>query len=239
MGISENADSPLLCSREIKLMQYPKDDIQKEILKAAEKVFLENGFPKASMREIAQEAQVGLSNIYNYFKNKDDIFCTVVRPVISAFDRMLHEHHGRYGADIMEMYSSEYLRCVIEEYMTLIQKHRKLLVLLFFHAQGSSLENFKENFTERSTSLVKEYFRDMKEKYPQMSINVTDFSIHLHTAWMFTMFEELIMHRVGTENLEQIVTEYITFEVTGWRELMKYKLSLFLNESEYCSFLKV
>ena len=61
----------------------------------------------------------------------------------------------------------------------------------------------------------------MKEKYPQMSINVTDFSIHLHTAWMFTMFEELIMHRVGTENLEQIVTEYITFEVTGWRELMK------------------
>ena len=70
MGISENADSPLLCSREIKLMQYPKDDIQKEILKAAEKVFLENGFPKASMREIAQEAQVGLSNIYNYFKNR-------------------------------------------------------------------------------------------------------------------------------------------------------------------------
>ena len=78
MGISENADSPLLCSREIKLMQYSKDDIQKEILKAAEKVFLENGFPKASMREIAQEAQVGLSNIYNYFKSKDDIFCTVV-----------------------------------------------------------------------------------------------------------------------------------------------------------------
>lgn len=90
MGISENADSPLLCSREIKLMQYSKDDIQKEILKAAEKVFLENGFPKASMREIAQEAQVGLSNIYNYFKSKDDIFCTVVRPVISAFERMLH-----------------------------------------------------------------------------------------------------------------------------------------------------
>ena len=96
-----------------------------------------------------------------------------------------------------------------------------MLVLLFFHAQGSSLENFKENFTERSTSLVKEYFRDMKEKHPQMNINVTDFSIHLHTAWMFTMFEELIMHRVGIENLEQIVTEYITFEVTGWRELMK------------------
>ena len=217
MGISENADSPLLCSREIKLMQYPKDDIQKEILKAAEKVFLENGFPKASMREIAQEAQVGLSNIYNYFKSKDDIFCTVVRPVISAFERMLHEHHGRYGADIMEMYSTEYLRYVIEEYMTLIQKHRKLLVLLFFHAQ----ENFKENFTERSTSLVKEYFRDMKEKHPQMNINVTDFSIHLHTAWMFTMFEELLMHSVPKQEMEAILHDYILFEIQGWRAIIK------------------
>ena len=120
MGISENADSPLLCSREIKLMQYSKDDIQKEILKAAEKVFLENGFPKASMREIAQEAQVGLSNIYNYFKNKDDIFCTVVRPVISAFDRMMHEHHVRYGSDIMEMYSTESLCKNLRRYIELL-----------------------------------------------------------------------------------------------------------------------
>ena len=101
-------------------MQYSKGDIQKEILKAAEKVFLENGFPKASMREIAQEAQVGLSNIYNYFKNKDDIFCTVVRPVISAFDRMLHEHHGRYGADIMEMYSTESLCKNLRRYIELL-----------------------------------------------------------------------------------------------------------------------
>ena len=38
MGISENADSPLLCSREIKLMQYSKDDIQKEILKAVKEI---------------------------------------------------------------------------------------------------------------------------------------------------------------------------------------------------------
>lgn len=120
MGISENADSPLLCSREIKLMQYSKDDIQKEILKAAEKVFLENGFPKASMREIAQEAQVGLSNIYNYFKSKDDIFCTVVRPVISAFERMLHRYHGRYGADIMEMYSTESLCKNLRRYIELL-----------------------------------------------------------------------------------------------------------------------
>ena len=44
MGISENADSPLLCSREIKLMQYSKDDIQKEILKAAKRYSSKTAF---------------------------------------------------------------------------------------------------------------------------------------------------------------------------------------------------
>ncbi len=57
MGISENADSPLLCSREIKLMQYSKDDIQKRNFESCRKgIPRKNGFPKASMREIAQEA---------------------------------------------------------------------------------------------------------------------------------------------------------------------------------------
>ena len=144
MGISENADSPLLCSREIKLMQYSKDDIQKEILKAAEKVFLENGFPKASMREIAQEAQVGLSNIYNYFKSKDDIFCTVVRPVISAFERMLHEHHGRYGADIMEMYSTESLCKNLRRYIELLVL--RIFIIYFSYIYGKKLNNISINY---------------------------------------------------------------------------------------------
>lgn len=149
------------------------------------------------MREIAQEAQVGLSNIYNYFKSKDDIFCTVVRPVISAFDRMLHEHHGRYGADIMEMYSTEYLRYVIEEYMTLIQKHRKLLVLLFFPCTGFFTGKLQGEL-HRTLHLTRERVLQRYEREtPANEYQCNRLFYHLHTAWMFTMFEELIMHRVG------------------------------------------
>ncbi|WP_373734899.1 helix-turn-helix domain-containing protein, partial [Bacteroides heparinolyticus] len=41
-------------------MQIPKDDIRENILSAAEKKFQEKGFLKTSMRDIAEEAQVGL-----------------------------------------------------------------------------------------------------------------------------------------------------------------------------------
>lgn len=202
-------------------MQRLKDDIRTEILQAAKTIFQEKGFLKTSMRDIAEASHVGLSNIYNYFGSKDELFCRVVQPVTRAFENMLHEHHGRQGADILEMLSESYFRHVVGEYIDLIHKHRSLLGLLFFRSQGSSLEKFKENFTDNSTLLVKKYFRDMKRKHPGLDIGISDFFIHLHTVWMFTMFEELIMHKVRTEEIEKIVTEYITFEITGWRELMK------------------
>ena len=202
-------------------MQIPKNDIRNDILQAAEKSFQEKGFSKTSMRDIAEDSRVGLSNIYNYFKGKDEIFRLVVHPVTQAFEAMLHEHHGQHGADILNMQSEAYFRYIVEEYIDLIHRHRPLLVLLFFRSQGSSLENFKERFTDSSTLLVKDYFRNMKQKHPHLDIDITDFFIHLHTVWMFTMLEELIMHKVSSAETEKIVMEYIKFEITGWRELMK------------------
>lgn len=95
------------------------------------------------------------------------------------------------------------------------------MVLLFFKSQGSSLENFKSEFTNRSTDLVKQYFLAMKLKYPQVNTDISIFSVRLHSVWMFALFEELLMNNIRLKDIDKIVTEYITFEVTGWRELMK------------------
>ena len=202
-------------------MQVLKEDIRGRILTIARQQFEKKGYSKTSMREIAELSSVGVGNIYNYFTSKDELFREVVRPVLCALEAMLQEHHGIRGEDIMMMRSEKYLKSCIDEYVSLIDKHRALMGILLFRAQGSSLERFRENYTDRSTELVKAWFAAMQQKHPEINTAVSDFIIHLHTVWMFTMFEELIMHRVGTENLEQIVTEYITFEVTGWRELMK------------------
>lgn len=61
----------------------------------------------------------------------------------------------------------------------------------------------------------------MKQKYPEINIDISDFTIHLHTVWMFTMLEELVMHRKEPQEIEKIVTEYMIFSTTGWKELIK------------------
>ena len=86
--------------------------------------------------------------------------------------------------------------------------------ILLFRAQGSSLERFRENYTDRSTELVKAWFASMQRKHPEINTAVSDFIIHLHTVWMFTMFEELLMHSVPRQEMEAILHDYILFVCT-------------------------
>ena len=195
-------------------MQVLKEDIRGRILAVAKLQFGQKGYSKTSMREIAELAGVGVGNIYNYFASKDELFGEVVRPVMHALEAMLQEHHGIRGEDVMRMKSEKYLKACIDEYVSLIDEHRTLLEILLFRAQGSLLEHFRESYTDRSTELVKAWFAEI-------NTTLSFFIIHLHTVWMFTMFEELIMNSVPKQEMEAILHDYILFEIQGWRAIIK------------------
>ena len=91
-------------------MQIAKEHIRQNILNAALPLFYAKGYSKVTIREIADDSHVGLSNIYNYYNSKEDIFRELVQPVINDFEIMLDKHHGKSGSDIMEMYTEHYLR---------------------------------------------------------------------------------------------------------------------------------
>ena len=52
------------------------------ILEAAKKVFSPKGYVKATMDEIALEAEISKPTIYQYFKSKDDLFFSLMLPVV-------------------------------------------------------------------------------------------------------------------------------------------------------------
>jgi len=59
-------------------MQVKKDHIQKAITEAAMTEFARYGYKQASMRRLAAKAGTQMSNIYNYFKGKEDMFAFIV-----------------------------------------------------------------------------------------------------------------------------------------------------------------
>ena len=79
-------------------MQVPKEDIRSRILTVARQQFEKKGYSKASMREMAKLAGIGVGNIYNYFTNKDELFWGGGGPLFLCFLGLCCRNTTAYGA---------------------------------------------------------------------------------------------------------------------------------------------
>jgi TetR/AcrR family transcriptional regulator, transcriptional repressor for nem operon len=68
-----------------------KADNRTRLLQAAVKVTYRQGFGKAALADIANEARVPLGNVYYYFKTKDEIGDAIIDLRVSRFRRLLQE----------------------------------------------------------------------------------------------------------------------------------------------------
>ena len=67
---------------------------QDEILEAATRVIALKGFAGATTKDIADEADIGESTLYNYFGSKRDILLAILHDQHVLFDGMIHEVAG-------------------------------------------------------------------------------------------------------------------------------------------------
>nr|WP_321357629.1 TetR/AcrR family transcriptional regulator [uncultured Draconibacterium sp.] len=202
-------------------MQIQKEDTRRIILQVARDEFIKKGFKGASMRNIAQNAGVGLSNIYNYFRNKDEIFREVLSGLLNALDRVMEEHNSSKYISIDIFRSEEYMRNQIDLFVELINNYKEDFKLLLFKSSGSSLENYREECTELHTRIGKEYIALMKEKYPTINANISEFFIHTMSSWWISIISELVMHDLSHRELEDFIREYMEFGTAGWGKVMR------------------
>ena len=201
-------------------MQIRKDDIEQQIAKAAKAIFLKKGFAQTSMRDIAKRSGVGLSNIYNYFDSKDDLFRSIVAPVVGEFKRILAVYHDPQQVDITKQWVPEMTEKTAAEYSRIMLKYRDLLTLLLFKSAGSSQARFKDDFTDDAAALMLKYMDAMKRKYPSLKWDFSPFFIHVNAVQMFAVLEEIIMHKVKPDEAERIFLEYVDYHNNGWKQLI-------------------
>ena len=98
-------------------MKTLKEDVRSRIVMAARSEFVKCGYRKTSMRTISAKSGVVLGNIYNYFKTKDDIFCAVLRPLLSVIGECMAEHskgeHEEKRLDFSRQRQKEFLSSML------------------------------------------------------------------------------------------------------------------------------
>ncbi|WP_404323376.1 TetR/AcrR family transcriptional regulator [Cytobacillus firmus] len=58
---------------------------RQKLLQAGKEVFLENGFQKATISQVIKKAKTGYGTAYVYFKNKDELFITIMDDLMNQF----------------------------------------------------------------------------------------------------------------------------------------------------------
>jgi len=128
------------------------------ILKASLETFSRVGFARATMRKIAQTADVAVGTIYIYFKNKDEILQELL-------SRQGEEHESTFEK-MSELKFEKAIKFFYEERFAAMAKLHNISNLFMFEAsQNPKLRNaiYKKVF-ERINEYMKNYLVAMAEK---------------------------------------------------------------------------
>jgi len=199
-------------------MQVKKENIKNRILQAARQEFKDKNYEKASIRTIAKKAGVTPSNIYNYFENKDDLFRTILQPLIHKIEigkKVLNKFEFDREPGAQEDLDSHHE--IIINSAKIVDENREAMKILVFKSKGSSLENYIDSLTDWFTE---EFKKSLCEK---AQYKVDGFLVHIMSSIWFNSIREILMHDIKGERMMNIAEDLMTFIFTGWRNLMEKK----------------
>lgn len=125
-----------------------KERRRQQIVVAAKRVFSEKGFNKATMEDIAKEAELSPGTLYLYFKNKEELYA-------SLSVRILQYLHIRISHVINQQELDPWQKLdALKEVMFDVYDFDPLIIINMFHLQSSeTLKNLSPELIEEIKEL--------------------------------------------------------------------------------------
>lgn len=203
-----------------------KDDreTKEKLLASAEHEFMEKGYQGASLRNICKNAGVTTGALYFFFKDKDDIFASLVTPVLGSIRAMMEEHMRQElqvvkgeTPDVQDDLSDDVYasRRIIHE---LYQNYDRVQLLLT-KSQGSSLAGCIDEFvafTEKNYRVL----ADAQAKVCGVSAP-DDYTIHWMAHMQIDAFVHLLTHEPDEEKAVAHLGDILKYLLAGWYALFQ------------------
>ncbi len=143
-----------------------KERRRQQIMVAAKRVFSEKGFNKATMEDIAQEAELSPGTLYLYFKNKEELYASLSLRILQYL--LIRVEHV---IDEKDAGPDQKLKSLMEA-MYDVYEFDPLIIINMFHLQSSeTLKNLSpelmdqiKDLSRKSLSLIATIFRDGVEQ---------------------------------------------------------------------------
>lgn len=181
------------------------EKVQKKerMLRAARKLFTEQGFERTTMQKIADEANVGVATLFRYFPKKELLIVEVVNGVIlemaPIFEGIVATDDNGYTkmASILDAYI-DYLCAANREAVTLLESFEYYVI-------------YNPVAPEYLTTIRQAYAHIGQLVNEALQIGLRDGSIQLHSTQLMTFYT--MFNLFGTAIKKHAATSFLTFEL--------------------------
>ena len=180
-------------------MQYLKKEIRERILIAAVEEFKEQGYADASIRNIANNAEISLGNIYRYFTNKEALYFAVINPFMESVKQFVDKDFS---------FADKSMKEISETLISFIMQFSDELLII---QKGNTVhyESFVSYIIEVMSGKIKELIEGI---FPEIDSKIQNPEFYSAIAEGFlTSFFKILKKDVPTEVLERNTRELITF----------------------------
>ncbi|NLI71466.1 MAG: TetR/AcrR family transcriptional regulator [Bacteroidales bacterium] len=147
-------------------------DCEVKIIHSAKQVFIEKGFEKAKMQEIAERAGISRTNLNYYFRTKENLFYSIVEQIfdslIPRFELVLHkqaQNHIERFENIVDVYT-DFLRINSDiPFFVISEINRNPKLIVGFIKESNKINTYLEVLKQLLGSALKpnqvNYFMQM------------------------------------------------------------------------------
>lgn len=180
-------------------MQYLKREIKDKILAAAVDEFKEHGYSDASIRNIANNAEISLGNIYRYFTNKEALYFAVINPFMESVKQSIEQEFVFVGKSMKE---------VSEILVEFLMKYSDELMII---RKGNTVHY--EMFINYIVGVISRKIKEMmKDSFPEIEEKISNPEFYDAVAEGFlTSFFKILHNDDSPKVLERSARELITF----------------------------
>ncbi|MBW2412595.1 MAG: TetR/AcrR family transcriptional regulator [Deltaproteobacteria bacterium] len=143
-----------------------KERRRQQIMVAAKRVFSDKGFNKATMEDIAQEAELSPGTLYLYFKNKEELYASLSLRILQyLLIRVEHVNDEKDSGPLEKLDA-------LTEAMYDVYEFDPLIIINMFHLQSSeTLKNLSpelmseiKELSRKSLSAISKIFQEGVEQ---------------------------------------------------------------------------
>lgn len=196
-------------------------ETKSKLLASAKAEFLEKGYINASLRSICKNAGVTTGALYFFFRDKEDLFDSLVAPTMTGLQEEVQWHfdsekeeirHGipDYSDSVEDITATRQL-------VHAMYQNYDILLLAIFGSKGSRYENCVDEFVSIAESHYRALADGMTEQLGLPRID--DYTIHWIAHMQIDVFVHLLQHEPSEEKAQQYIGRIVTYLVSGWMSL--------------------